>query len=132
MSKKISKLDIDLKQNDLQMRGNYVKMEEAEKMLVRLDNLQEILESDPQREAYIKLTKKRIGHLLIKMLERPLTNEVADLVWHAEIRGRLMEQIQHVNTMSQVGAGKNFFERVKAKLMRANEGLSQRNERQGE
>jgi hypothetical protein len=131
MSRKYSKLDVDLKQADLQMQKNYSKLQDLDKTLIRLSELEDILKSDPKREAYIKITKKRIGHLLLKMLERPISDKVEDLTWHAEMRGRLMEQVQHANALRQVEGAKGLVGRIKGVLLKSNESISAKIERQG-
>jgi len=114
MSKKYSKFGVDLTQRDLDLGRS--KMAEANTEILQLEQLEDILRSAPERGAYITLTKKRIGQLLNEMLEKPLTNDPNDLIWHGEVRGRLMEQIRNANTLQGIAVQRGRLSALKDKL----------------
>jgi len=130
MNKKISKLEIDLKQSDVALLANHEKMEKANMYLASLDAMEAVLREDPLREAHILLIKKRIGHLLNKMLDKPLDpGDPKNLLWHGEMRGRLMEQILHANTLSGIEKHRNFLLQAKDRIIKAIEGIAKKTER---
>jgi hypothetical protein len=130
MSKASEKKEIELRQMDLAIARNYEKIDEASHFIVQLEDLERILLNHPDREIHITITKKRIGHLLHKMLDKNLDpTDQQNLIWHGEMRGRLMEQIEHVNILQSIGAHKSFLERAKSALQAAIEGIAGRQTR---
>jgi len=111
---KYSKLGIDLTQRDLDLGQK--RLSEADVQFIQMEQLEDILRTAPERGAYISLTKKRIGQLLNQMLERPLTDDVKDLIWHSEVRGRLMEQVRNANTIQGIRVQKGLLSALKSKL----------------
>ena len=98
--KKYSRYGSDLGIRDLQYRQE--QLERHNMRILQLDELDDLLRMDGDRRIYIDITKKRVAYLLQSMLERPLSDKTDDLIWHGEVRGRLMEQIHNADRKSVV------------------------------
>ena len=121
------KTEIDLAQSDMAIKHNYEKLEETAHFLVRLDELEDLVANHADRGIYIDITKKRIGHLLNKMLEKPLDpTDTKNLVWHGEMRGRLMEQIEHANILQGIKVHRSLIDVARNKLKAAITNISAR------
>jgi len=88
-----------------------------------LGDLHYLLKTDAQRGPYTKMVLSRIGQLLTESLDKPLTDKVEDLIWHGEVRGRLIEQIRNVNLLQGIEAKREELESQKKTLTGRIQGL---------
>jgi len=127
---KLSKTESDLKNMDIARRHNLEKIEDANHFLVNFDNVEKLIYEHPERDIFLGMTQKRIGHLLNKMLDKNLDpTDMKNVVWHSEMRGRLMEQVEHANVIQSFGSQRGFLERAKKALSQAIEGIAEKQKR---
>lgn len=90
---------------------------EIGKRIDDLGELHDLLKTTPERGPYTKLCLSRIMQLMVESLNKPLTNEIDNLLWHSEVRGRLIEQIRNVNVLPGIKARQEILEAKKQTLI---------------
>ena len=90
--------------SDLELTEDHDELKMCDAYMVDLQSIERIIAGDPaQYTATLRITQARIGKLLNKMLKIPLEpDDHKNLIRHAELRGRLKEQILHFNTLSGI------------------------------